>query len=319
MNESLSYAFFGTGPFAASCLELLWQWKAPSWVVTSPPRASGRGKKNIPSPVGGVVAGIGSVEVPLVESGAASSDDAVAELKSRIPVDFSFVVDFGQLITEPLLGEREKMGCLNIHPSSLPRYRGAAPIQRALMNGEETIGVTVFKLARRMDSGPVLLRGSVPVLPDDDFGTLRAKAAEAGANAFIEFVAAHPAQSWEFEPQNEAAATNAPKISPDEERLDWSRSARDIARQVRALSPKPGAWTTLRGRRLLILSAREAQKPSGRDRPSPGSLRIEGGRPLAGTGEGFVELMAVQAEGGKPQPASSWKNGLRIDSEECLI
>jgi methionyl-tRNA formyltransferase len=264
------------------------------------------------------MASIGAMKIPLVESDAASSDDAVMELKDRIPVDFSFVVDFGQLITEPLLGEREKIGCLNIHPSSLPLYRGAAPIQRALMNGEGTVGVTVFKLARRMDSGPVLLSASVPVLQGDDFGTLRAKTAEAGTEIFIKFAETHPAQSWEFEPQNEAAATNAPKISPGEEHVDWNRSAREIVRQVRALSPKPGAWTTLRGKRLLILSASEAPKPVGSDCYSPGSLYIENGRPLVWAGEGFVELMAVQAEGGKPQPASSWKNGLRMDSEECL-
>jgi methionyl-tRNA formyltransferase len=105
------------------------------------------------------------------------------------------------------------------------------------MNGEDTIGVTVFKLARRMDSGPVLLRKSVPVLPDDDFGTLRAKAAKAGTDAFIGLVAARFPQSWEFVPQNEASATYAPKISPDEERVDWNRPARDIARQIGRFPP----------------------------------------------------------------------------------
>jgi methionyl-tRNA formyltransferase len=256
--------------------------------------------------------------IPLVESNFVSSDEAVLELKKQIPVDFSFVIDFGQLIKEPLLAEDERIGCLNIHPSALPLYRGAAPIQRALMNGADSIGVTVFKLARKMDSGPILLSTAVPVAPADDFGSIRTKAATAGVAAFVRFVSMYPADSWSFEPQNEESVTYAPKISPGEERIDWNKTSRDITRQICALSPKPGAWTTLRGKRLLVLSARDASGDKAGINYAPGKLYPDR-RPIVGTGEGLLELVTVQAEGKKPQPASSWKNGLRAGSEEYLV
>jgi methionyl-tRNA formyltransferase len=261
----------------------------------------------------------GLSSVPLIETNAASSDDAVLALKREVPVDFSFVVDFGQLIKEPLLAWEERVGCLNIHPSRLPLYRGAAPIQRALMDGADAIGISVFKLAHRMDSGPILLSVDMPVGPGDDFGSLRMKAAEAGVGAFVNFATALPVDSWEFEPQDESLATYAPKISPDEERVDWNRDACRVVRRVRALSPKPGAWTTLRGRRMRILSAREASVPEGAGKYSPGELCLDCGDPKVATRDGFVELVSVQMEGKKPQPAPAWRNGLRIGPGECLI
>jgi methionyl-tRNA formyltransferase len=318
MNRAASYAFFGTGLFAARCLELLSEWRAPSWVVTSPARASGRGRVSR-SPVGEFAAGLReALGTPLVESAAAASDDAVLELTRRLPVDFSFVVDFGQLIREPLLGEGARVGCLNIHPSALPLYRGAAPIQRALMDGAESIGVTVFKLARRMDAGPVLLMETVRVEPDDDFGSLRSKAAEAGVRAFVDFASERPISSWRFEPQDDALATDAPKISAPEERVNWERPAREVVRQVRALSPRPGAWTTLRGKRLLILSAREVGVERGKTY-QPGELRLIGDLPSVAAGDGAVALTSVQPEGKRPLPAAAWRNGLRLTQGERLI
>jgi methionyl-tRNA formyltransferase len=319
MNEFVRYAFFGTGIFAARCLELLSEWKLPSWVVTAAPKPSGRGGGISRTPVGELARGHAALKgVPLAETGAASSDGAVLALKKEFPVDFSFVTDFGQLIKEPLLSWDERVGCLNIHPSELPRYRGAAPIQRAVLDGADAIGVSVFKLAARMDSGPVLLKTSVPVLPDDDFGSLRERAAEAGVSAFVALVSEKPLDLWTFVPQDESLATCAPKISADEERVDWKRSAGEIVRLVRALSPSPGAWTTLRGKRLRILSAREAGV-SLEGGCVPGELRSVGTGLEVAAGAGRVELLSVQAEGKKPQPVSVWKNGLRAARGECLV
>ena len=320
MNGLPRYAFFGSGIFAAECLELLSEWHVPSWIVTSPRKASGRGNKVSPTPVGGMVSRFCSLRgIPLLETASASSDEAVLDMKSKCPVDFSFVIDFGQLIREPLLALEERIGCLNIHPSELPLYRGAAPIQRALMDGASSIGVSIFKLAAQMDAGPVLLGETIQVGPRDDSGSLMSKAAEAGVSAFIRFASANPLDSWIFEDQDESRAAYAPKISAAEERIDWRRSARDIVRLTRALSPKPGAWTTLRGRRLLILSAREASCTEGPETCLPGELRFDKTNSLAGTGDGFVEIVTVQPEGGKPQPASAWKNGLRAGAGECMI
>jgi methionyl-tRNA formyltransferase len=252
-----------------------------------------------------------------VESASASSDEAVLELKKNVLVDFAFVVDFGQFIREPLLDYNGRIGCLNIHPSGLPRYRGAAPIQRALMDGAEDIGVSIFKLGRGMDSGPLLIQEKLAVAPFEDFGSVSERAAVLGVEAFIGLVSKTSVREWNFLPQDEALATYAPKISSGEERIDWRMTASAISNRVRAFSPRPGAWTTLRGKRLLILSARpiEGNPENG---AQPGELRLGGGNPSVVSSDGFVELITVQPEGKKPLPASAWKNGLRMCAKECL-
>jgi methionyl-tRNA formyltransferase len=241
-------------------------------------------------------------------------------MKRDFRVDFMFVTDFGQFIREPLLSEAERVGCLNIHPSALPLYRGAAPIQRALMDGAREIGVSVFKLSRGMDSGPVLLRERLEIGPEENFISVRDRAAEAGGRMFAEFAARNPIESWRFVPQDDAGVTYARKITADEERIDWNKTAEEIANLVRALSPKPGAWTTLAGRRLTVLAARpdrgrEGEKPSA----AAGSLCLGKGAPVAACGDGFVELITVLPEGRKPQPGESWKNGLRTGAEARLV
>ena len=320
MNEPLRYAFFGSGVFAAECLELLSKWQIPSWIITSPEKASGRGNKVSRTPVGELASRLFDLRgIHVIETASASSDEAVLKMKREHPVDFSFVIDFGQLISEPLLAWEERVGCLNIHPSLLPLYRGAAPIQRALMDGANTIGVTIFKLAVGMDTGPVLLAETMNIEAGDDFGSLRSKAAEMGAGAFIRFASANSPDSWIFENQDESRATYAPKISAEEERIDWKRSARDIVGLVRALSPKPGAWTTLRGKRLLILSARETSSSKEHEACLPGELWLDKKNSLVVAGEGLVEIVTIQPEGRKPQPVSAWKNGLRLGSGELMI
>jgi methionyl-tRNA formyltransferase len=319
MNEALRYAFFGTGSFAVKCLETLTLWKTPSFVVTSPSRAAGRGKKTSRSPVGEFVSGA-MAGVPLIESPDVSEDPCVSRMKSDFGVDFTFVTDFGQFVREPLLSETERVGCLNIHPSALPLYRGAAPIQRALMDGAGEIGVSVFKLSRGMDSGPVLLRERVEVGPEENFMAVRDRAAETGGRMFAEFAARNPIESWNFVPQDDARATYAHKITADEERIDWNKPAAQIANLVRALSPRPGAWTTLAGRRLSVLAARPDRRENGEKPRAPaGSLRLGKGAPAVACGDGFLELIVVLPEGRKSQPGELWKNGLRLTAEERLV
>ncbi|MDR0764513.1 MAG: methionyl-tRNA formyltransferase [Synergistaceae bacterium] len=315
MNETLRYAFVGTGYFAVKCLETLARWKAPDFVVTSPPTAAGRGKKISRSPVGEFVSGA-MAAVPLIESPDASGDPRVLGMKRDFGVDFTFVTDFGQFVREPLLSEAERVGCLNIHPSALPLYRGAAPIQRALMDGAERVGVSVFKLSRGMDAGPVLLTEHVEIGPDGNFTSARDRAAETGGRMFAEFAARNPIDSWNFVPQDDAAATYARKITADEERIDWNRTAGEIANLVRALSPRPGAWTTLAGKRLTVLAARPVCGET--PRAAAGSLCPGKGAPVVACGGGFLKLITVLPEGRKPQPGESWKNGLRTGAEECF-
>jgi methionyl-tRNA formyltransferase len=188
------------------------------------------------------------------------------------------------------------------------------------MDGAGEIGVSVFKLSRKMDAGPVLLSGRVEVGPEENFMSLRDRAAEAGGRMFAEFADRNPIESWRFVPQDDAGATYAGKITADEERIDWSKTAAEIANLVRALSPKPGACTTLGGRRLTVLAARpghgeNAEKP----RAEAGRLRLGKGAPVVTCGGGFLELITVLPEGRKPQPGESWKNGLRAGTEERLV
>jgi methionyl-tRNA formyltransferase len=318
VSDTLRYAFYGSGRFAARCLDLLARWSPPSWVVTAPPREAGRGRKLSATPVAAFVSAH-LAGTPLIESAAASSDERVWALKTERPVDLSFVIDFGQVMREPVLEWESRVGCLNIHPSLLPKYRGAAPVQRALMDGAVVAGVTIFKLAKGMDSGPVLLQTPVPIEPEDDAEALLLRSACVGVEAFIEFASDTPIEEWRFYEQDESAATYAPKISPEEERIDWCAAAGDIVNKIRALSPRPGAWTTVRDRRLRVMSAQLTEEgPEVRD-PRPGEIFAWAKSNLFGSGFGAVRLVAVQPEGKKIQRAAQWWNGFRATGEEFFV
>jgi methionyl-tRNA formyltransferase len=224
------------------------------------------------------------------------------------------------MIREPVLAQGERVGCLNIHPSLLPSYRGAAPVQRALMDCRAMTGVTVFKLASGMDSGPVLLQEKIAINDDDDSGTLLERAAVAGTSAFIDHASAHPIEQWIFKAQDATLATPASKILPEEERIDWGRPSLSVCGLIRALAPKPGAWTTVRGKRLKILRAFALPDDSGNGRPcKPGMLEgTRDGGVAVRTGKGAVVLQDVQPEGKKISRALDWWNGLRAAREELL-
>lgn len=318
--KALKYGYLGSGRFAARCLEILSGlsgWSPPSFIVTAPAKASGRGNKLTPTPVRAFADDSPLLEgVPVVESANASGDDAVLKMLAESKVDFCFVVDFGQIIREPLLQWEAHVGCLNIHPSLLPHYRGAAPVQRALMACEGETGVTIFKLASGMDSGPVLLQRKVAIEESDDSASILERAAIVGVDAFVNHASRVPIDEWIFTPQDDSLATCAPKISRDEERIDWGRSARDVIGTIKGLSPKPGAWTTFRDKRLRILAASLSTADCNGE---PGKLTFTGNEIIVSCGNGCVSLSSVQAEGKKIQSAAEWKNGLRAAGEECLI
>lgn len=320
-NEAApAYAFFGSGVFAARCLALLSLHRAPQWIVTAPPKPAGRGGALRETPVMSLAGSADSLRnVPVLTSDDASRDAAVLAMKRDCPPDFTFVIDFGQIIREPILAWNEAIGCLNIHPSLLPLYRGAAPVQRALMDGAAETGVTIFKLAAGMDSGPILLREMIEIKPEDDTGTLLERASEAGARAFINFASSAPLDTWRFTPQDDALATHAPKITKEEERIDWSKPAGEIANQIRALRPAPGAWTTIRGKRLRLIEAFPIE-PRQDDESTPGLLLgVADGHPIIATGQGLLALTRVQMEGKKTTGAAEWLNGLRPAEGEMLV
>lgn len=312
----VKYAFYGSGGFAARCLELLSLWQPPLWIVTAPAKEAGRGRRLSATSVAAFAADRLEA-VPLLESAAVFRDAAVLSRKEADPVDFSFVIDFGQMIREPILEWESAVGCLNIHPSLLPQYRGAAPVQRALMDGAAETGVTIFKLASGMDAGPILLQRRLAIEPEDDAGSLLERCARTGVSAFVDYASATPLAAWSFREQDESCVTYAAKISGDEERIDWGGPAGEIVGKIRALSPKPGAWTTVRGKRLRVMSASiwDGASPT----LSPGELSDSARLPLVATGAGTVLLGLVQAEGKKIQDAAQWWNGFRAAKGEFLV
>lgn len=326
-KRRLRYAFYGSGGFGARCLDLLSEWIIPEWIVTAAPKEAGRGRKLRPTPVAEFARNDERLGVlPLIETALASSDEAVASMKRDKPVDFSFVVDFGQIVKEPILEWESKVGCLNIHPSLLPRYRGAAPIQRALMDCAGETGVTIFKLARGVDSGPVLMQRRIDVSPDDDAASLMERCAAGGVSMFVEYARSTLFGDWRFTDQDDSLATYAPKISSEEERIDWSVGAGEILGKIKALSPRPCAWTTAREKRMRIISAdavgagKTAETGFGAAHSlRPGEIAVEGQSPFVGTGDGILRLKQVQMEGKKIQDAAVWLNGFRAAEGELLV
>jgi methionyl-tRNA formyltransferase len=212
------------------------------------------------------------------------------------------VCAFGQLIREPLLSSRLM---LNVHPSLLPRWRGAAPIERALMAGDEQTGITILKLTEGLDSGPTALREAIDIEPDDTRGTLGRRLSGIGATLLIEALDRAEAGNLELAEQPGEGITYADKIEPAERRLDPGRPAAELDRIVRALTPGVGAYVELAdGIRLGVEEARAHE--SG---PTAGALTHADGRLLVGTCDGALELVTVKPAGGRAMPASDYLRG----------
>ncbi len=303
--------FMGSGTFGERCLEELCALVVPDLVVTSPPRRAGRGLRERVTYVERLATERG-IEV---HRSAAVNDDR--ELKVRFDAatpQAIFVVDFGQKVLGPYL-ETPPFGCINIHPSLLPRYRGAAPLQRALMNGESQTGVSIFRLVEAMDAGPVLASASLPIALSDTYGNLLEKSAEKGGLLLREVLKLIDEGRLVASPQDSSQATFAPKIVKEETKIKWARSAGQVHDLVRALNPMPGAFTLMEGRRLKIWES----FPSDED-GKPGSFIGEReGLPLVGCGKGSLLLVTVQPEGKKPQPGGSWLRGLKTGKGEILF
>ena len=218
-------AFLGSGHFAARCLELISGRLRPEWVLTNAPRGAGRGLALRSTPVWELAQKLG---LPAYTTERLSADSERVEwIKANAP-DVLLVIDFGHIIKEPLL-TAAKYGCLNIHPSKLPEYRGSAPLQRVLMDGRASTAVSIFRLDSGMDSGPILAQPELEIAPEDDFASLAEKAAKLGAETLLHYLCDVPPDEWRFTAQSEEGATYAPKIDKAEGKIDWTRPAAEIA------------------------------------------------------------------------------------------
>ncbi|HZD37993.1 MAG TPA: methionyl-tRNA formyltransferase [Actinomycetes bacterium] len=283
-------------------------------VVTRPDRPRDhRGGRPTPSPVKQVALDAG---LPVLQPERGRDPQLPGQLAS-FAADIGVSCAFGLLLPRPVLAAFPR-GIVNLHFSLLPAYRGAAPVQRALLDGADVTGVCTFVIDEGMDTGPLLTCLQVPVLPEEDAGSLTARLAEVGAELVVSTLNGLEAGTIRPRPQPGRGVSLAPKVDPAEARLDFGAPAARVVNAVRAFTPSPGAWTTLRGRRLKVTRALAAPEGAAGDLV-PGRLRLgPGGRLLAGAGDGAVELVTVQPEGRRPMSGAEFARGARLGEEEWL-
>ena len=253
--------------------------------------------------------------VPVLQPRGGRDPELPAQLAAT-GADIGVSCAFGYLLPPPVLAALPR-GIINLHFSLLPDYRGAAPVQRALLDGVEATGVCTFLIDEGMDTGPLLGCERVPVLDGEDAGSLTRRLAEVGAGLVVETLDGLEDGTVEPRPQPEAG-TVAPKVDPGEARLDFEAPARRLVDAVRAFTPSPGAWTTFRGRRLKVSRAATAPAAAGGGL-APGRVGIgPRGELLAGAGDGAVELVTVQPEGKRAMSGVEFARGARLPEEEWL-
>ncbi len=281
-------------------------------VVTRPDRPAGRGQKLRSTPVKTAAVSRG---LSYFEPASVKSPELLAEMDKLNP-DFVVVAAYGGILPGPLL-RLPRRGCLGVHPSLLPLYRGANPIRWALLQGETRTGVTIFELAEGIDTGRIILQQALEIRPEDDFGSLRARLAETGAELLVAALQLFASGKVIFSAQ-EGPATDAPMFSRENEKIDWSLPAGKVNNWIRALSPHPGAHVFYREKRLKILAARVVPGPRN---PAPGLLvesHPAGKSVRVACAEGFLDLTRVQLEGGKPVEIQDFLRGHSLKPGERL-
>ena len=307
--------FMGTPDFAVPSLDALVDaGLAPVAVVTVPDKPAGRGRSVRASAVKRA-AGRHGIAVLQPES---LADPAFAGALRDLRPDVLAVVAFR--ILPPEVYETARLGAFNLHGSLLPAYRGAAPIQRALMDGVAETGVTTFFLQRTVDTGDVVLRRPLPVGPDDTAGEVHDRLAAIGAEAVVETTRRIAAGTAAAEPQDDDRASPAPKVFRDDARVDWTRPARAVHDHVRALSPAPGAWTEWApaGEPETLKVLRTRVEAEGGAAGAPGAVVEAGGRLVVACGAGAVEVLEAQREGKRRMSAADFLNGADLGPGDRL-
>ena len=292
MTEPLRIVFAGTPEFAAEHLKALLD--SPHDVIavyTQPDRPAGRGQKLMPSPVKQLAL---QHNIPVMQPPTLRAAEAQAELAALQP-DLLVVVAYGLILPQTVL-DIPRLGCINSHASLLPRWRGAAPIQRAVQAGDAESGVTVMRMEAGLDTGPMLLKVTTPITADDTGGTLHDRLAKLGPPAVIQAIAGLAEGTLVGEVQDDSLATYAHKLNKDEARIDWTRPAVELERLVRAFNPWPICHTVLNGEALKVLAAQVADGEG-----TSGSI-IDASKEglLVGCGDGALRLTRLQLPGGKP-------------------
>ena len=299
----------GTPALAAHILERLIAASGASLrvagVVTRPDQPRGRRLAMEPSEVGAVAA---RHAIPTLKPLKIRTPEFLAELRAFEP-DLLVVAAYGRILPQSIL-EAPKIAPMNVHASLLPKYRGAAPIEGAILAGERETGVTIMRIIEQMDAGPMYLHRAIPIAPDDTQGTLKEKLAELGAQALLEAIELLIRGELEETPQDHAAATYTSQIGKEDAVIDWSNQASLIERMTRAYDPWPVARTTLDGEEVLIWRA--AIENEGAGSAAPGTIVSVKPNPIVQCGIGGLRLIEVQAPGRKRVPAADFVRGKRV-------
>ncbi|HEX5216598.1 MAG TPA: methionyl-tRNA formyltransferase [Vicinamibacterales bacterium] len=303
----LRIVFFGTPEFAVPTLAaLIASSHAIAAVVTQPDRPRGRGQHLQPSPVKALALehGLPVLQPPTLK------DDAAAQAVRDLGVDLGVVAAYGRILPQRLL-DIPRLGMINVHASLLPRWRGAAPVHRAVMAGDRTTGVTIMRVVLALDAGPKLAVRETEIGATETSGEVERRLAKIGGELLVEVVDRLAAGPVTETPQNDALATYAAKLDKHERSVDWSRSAQEIHDRIRGLQPWPVAASMLHDKRLLLRAS--AVDSSDLPHPRPGEIvGVESDGLVVGTGAGLLRLLEVQAEGRPPASVRDFLNGHRV-------
>lgn len=303
----MKVVFFGTPYFAANVLDFLLDHGIEVVaVITKPDRPKGRSKEPIPTPVK-IVAQHRNIPVfqpPIVSS----PENSV--LLSSFDADFFVVVAYGEIIKQHLL-DMPRLGCINLHGSLLPKYRGAAPIQRSIMNGDAVTGVTIMHMVRKMDAGDIIRMAEIPIGPDEAFPEIEHKLCVAGSNLLLQVLEELRQGRAPRIPQNEELVSYAAKVELEDCQLNWQQSAAVLHNLVRAVAPEPGAWCEVKvqgqPRRLKVYASKVVSELTGK----PGELLAFGKEGIVvACGQQALRLLQVQIEGKKAMSAEELVRGL---------
>jgi methionyl-tRNA formyltransferase len=294
--------FMGSDEFSVPSLLALNMAHDVAGVVTQPDRPSGRGRELTPNPVKTTAESLG---LSIVQPPRISAEEVLVQLSEWTP-DVIVVAAFGQILRKPIL-ELPAMGCVNVHASLLPRWRGAAPVAHAILAGDDESGVTIIKMDEGLDTGPILAQASTSIEVDDTAETLQARLAEMGAQLLVEALPPYLDGDLDPQPQPAEGVTFAPQLEKSDGEIDWSQSAEQIDRVTRAYSPWPSAYTYWEGQRLKILET--IPMPELRASQSPGAVFVDEVSPLVATGDGAVWVTRLQLEGRKPMSSDQFLLG----------
>jgi methionyl-tRNA formyltransferase len=304
--------FFGSPAFAVPSLTALCGLAEVVGVVCQPDKPAGRGLELAPPPVKVRAA---ELRLPVVQPTKLRTGDFGAWVRAQ-HADVALVVAYGRILPADVLSG-PRLGCVNVHASLLPKYRGAAPITWAVVRGERETGVTLMKLDEGMDTGPTFAQVRTNVGDDETAGQLGERLARIGADAVTEWLPRYVAGRCRLEDQDHALATAAPPLDKSDGKIPWAKSAAQVHDHVRGMSPWPGAYSTLRGRTLKVEATRVVERRGTRAAPGTAVL-VDKSRVVVACGEGTVELLTVKPQGKRAMKGAEWAQGRGIAEGDVL-